>query len=384
MLLARSINPSAPTLFHAPLSPHAKSYKPPRGAALPAPPSYVIDTAPKKLELTLFPELRAAIRFAETHLSDLICQNDCQALEFKGYGKNFITSHGFSPDAFVQMAFQAAYYGLYGRIECTYEPAMTKHFLHGRTEAIRTVQPYTVNFVKTFFSEASTSQKVAALRTACQGHVKLTKECSQGLGQDRHLYAIYCLIQREREANREAEDAPPSPGGSVTSSTSDDKPPLPAIFTDPGWRTLSTSILSTSNCGNPALRLFGFGPVAADGYGIGYIIKDDGISVCASSKHLQTRRFLDTLEGYLLDVQRILVQLHLSANPRAEPFVDHSGVLRDSKTGRPINGQGHGYEDGDTMYGYSFFDSGDVELLGRRKRMPSYYNTGKIIPLAEY
>ncbi len=54
------------------------------------------------------------IRFAETRISDLICQNDCQALEFKGYGKNFITSHGFSPDAFVQMAFQAAYFGLYG------------------------------------------------------------------------------------------------------------------------------------------------------------------------------------------------------------------------------------------------------------------------------
>ena len=54
---------------------------------------------------------------------------------------------------------------------------------------------------------------------------------------------------------------------------------LPAIFTDPGWSLLGTSILSTSNCGNPALRLFGFGPVAADGYGIGYIIKDDGISV---------------------------------------------------------------------------------------------------------
>jgi carnitine O-acetyltransferase len=45
----------------------------------------------------------------------LICQNDCQALEFKGFGKNFITSHGFSPDAFVQMAFQAAYFGLYGK-----------------------------------------------------------------------------------------------------------------------------------------------------------------------------------------------------------------------------------------------------------------------------
>lgn len=37
-------------------------------------------------------------------------------------------------------------------------------------------------------------------------------------------------------------------------------------------------------------------------------------------------------------MQRILIQLHLSANERAEPFVDHAGILRDSKTGRPING----------------------------------------------
>jgi len=87
----------------------------------PEPPSPTdrIDTTPKKLEWRLSPELRAGVRFAETRISDLICQNDCQALEFKGYGKNFITSHGFSPDAFVQMAFQAAYFGLYGGCHCT-------------------------------------------------------------------------------------------------------------------------------------------------------------------------------------------------------------------------------------------------------------------------
>jgi carnitine O-acetyltransferase len=167
MLLARAINPSAPTLFHASLSPHAKSYKPPRSAKASTSPTELIDTLPKKLEWTLTPEIRVGIKYAETRLSDLICQNDCQALEFKGYGKNFITSHGFSPDAFVQMAFQAAYFGLYGssvllnrtrycvlyyaptgRIECTYEPAMTKAFLHGRTEAIRTVQKPSVHFTK--------------------------------------------------------------------------------------------------------------------------------------------------------------------------------------------------------------------------------------------
>ena len=35
-----------------------------------------------------------------------------------------------------------------GRIECVYEPAMTKSFLHGRTEAIRSVQPESASFVK--------------------------------------------------------------------------------------------------------------------------------------------------------------------------------------------------------------------------------------------
>jgi len=73
-----------------------------------------IDTTPKKLEWKLTPELRAGVRYAETRLSALICQNECQALEFDGYGKAFITGHGISPDAFVQMAFQAAYFGLYG------------------------------------------------------------------------------------------------------------------------------------------------------------------------------------------------------------------------------------------------------------------------------
>ena len=125
MLLVRSINPSAPTLFHAPLSPHAKSYKPPKSnprshdhvSSISSAPSTLdrYDTSPAKLIWTLTPQIRVGIQFAETRLSDLICQNDCQALEFKGYGKNFITSHRFTPYAFVQMAFQAAYFSLYGK-----------------------------------------------------------------------------------------------------------------------------------------------------------------------------------------------------------------------------------------------------------------------------
>ena len=91
----------------------------------------------------------------------------------------------------------------------------------------------------------------------------------------RHLYAMYCLLRRELVANQDGSaklDTGERPEEGITK--------MPKIFTDPGWETLNTSIISTSNCGNPALRLFGFGPVAADGYGIGYIIKEDRLSLC--------------------------------------------------------------------------------------------------------
>lgn len=155
------------------------------------------------------------------------------------------------------MAFQAAYYGLYGKSECTYEPAMTKTFLHGRTEAVRSVSEASVQFVQEFYSKKATShQKLESLRAAMKNHTKLTRECSMGLGQDRHLYALECVWDRLHKDEKK-----------------------PRIFTDCGWKTLNHTVISTSNCGNPALRLFGFGPTVSDGFGIGYIIKEDGIAV---------------------------------------------------------------------------------------------------------
>jgi carnitine O-acetyltransferase len=98
LLLAQSINPSTPTLFHAPLFPYARSYK-----GLPAPPANVnttivnttIDATPKKLEWTLSPELGVASRFAEPRLSDLILQNYC--LSFRAIGRISSRAMGFRP-----------------------------------------------------------------------------------------------------------------------------------------------------------------------------------------------------------------------------------------------------------------------------------------------
>ncbi|KAG9293681.1 hypothetical protein G9A89_019018 [Geosiphon pyriformis] len=299
---AQTITHHKISLFHSSprTSPNPKQFKP-----------ALTDTTPKKLEWTLTPEMLIGIRFAETRLSDLILQNEVQVLEFDRYGKNFITSCRMSPDAFVQMAFQAAYYGLYGSVECTYEPAMTKAFLHGRTEAIRSVTTESVDYVKLFWSDAPPSEKLKSLRKAILSHVNLTKM-------------------------------------------------------DSGWQTLNHTVISTSNCGNPALRFFGFGPVVADGFGIGYIIKDEEISFCASSKHRQTRRFLQTLENYLSDVRLLLI------NERRTPGLSQNILDNENIT---------------IMSGYGYFDAGGIEeLLEHRleEKREGMKRVGKSLKLVDY
>lgn len=366
---ARTINGNAPTLW-ATTSPDPSKRDPESFGD--------VTTTPHKLEWDMVPELSIAVRFAETRLADLIEQNEFQTLDFGAYGKNHITAMGFSPDAFVQMAFQAAYYGLYGRVECTYEPAMTKMFLHGRTEAIRTVTDDVVNFVQTFWADNPVEKKIDALRKACQRHVATTRDCAKAQGCDRHLYALFCLWQRMVDEERSDvgmssngySSVMDSPVGSPASSSSpldiveviqpsrqrgdstnsrsssgsnghapQQHQTMPLIFADSGWDKLNTTILSTSNCGNPCLRQFGFGPVSGEGFGIGYIIKDDRISICVSSRHRQTKRFVDTLESYLLEIRRIM---RLSQGVGGGKTAGKQTRAREVEENRPPRGAGHG------------------------------------------
>lgn len=358
---ARTINGSAPSLW-ATQSPDPAKRDPASFGN--------VQTTPHKLEWDMIPELSTALRFAETRLADLIQQNEFATLDFSHYGKNFMTSMGFSPDAFVQMAFQAAYYGLYGRIECVYEPAMTKIYYHGRTEAIRPVTDESVEFLKTFWGENPAAQKIDALRKACQKHTENTKVCLKAQGPDRHLYALYCIWQRAMDESAEVASSdgwdstrPSSPDASgVASSTRNSalsengsissSPPalsqnsIPALFADGGWDKINTTILSTSNCGNPSLRQFGFGPTSADGFGIGYIIKDGSISICASSRHRQTSRYIDALESYFLEVRKLLRQIQRrgtssdKTTSRVREAEDRPKVGRIKSRGRIILAEG--------------------------------------------
>lgn len=241
-------------------------------------------TVPRKLEWVKDEYLSKAVHFAEVKCTDLISQYEIECLDFTGYGASRIKSQFHcSPDAFVQQMFQVAFYSLYGRFDMTYEPAMTKTFLNGRTEAIRPVTPECINFVQSVFDHSvSNKHRIELLQTACTEHSRITRECSQGQGQDRHLYALQCIWQQDKTL------------------------PEPPLFQSTAWATLNKNTLSTSNCGSTALKWFGFGPVDQDGFGIGYIIKEDSILVTVSSKHRQTKRYVTMLERALHEMNTIL------------------------------------------------------------------------------
>ena len=164
-------------------------------------------------------------------------------------------------------------------------------FYHGRTEAMRSATPQVKQLCEIWCHKTATSrEKLQALRVAIVEHARLVKESAAGMGVDRHLFALKCIAERKGM-------------------------PVPAFFQSQAWNMLNHTFLSTSNCGNPALRLFGFGPVVQDGFGIGYIIKDHGISYSVSSKHRQTLRYVRCLEATLQSMQKLLTPL---SNVRVE------------------------------------------------------------------
>lgn len=264
--------------------PHVISAKVHRAAtALDAEGRATLDVFPKKLHFEIPDSVQRKIYYAETALGDEIVASETFVLEFKEYGKSFITRNKMSPDSFVQMSMMLAYYKLYGRIVCAYEPVLTKNFYHGRTEAMRPATMEARRLCQLFTDcKATAQEKIAALQNATKVHSQLVRECSQGKGVDRHLFALRSIAEKNGL-------------------------PIPAFFHSKPWKLLNHTVLSTSNCGNPALAGFGFGPVVPDGLGIGYIIKDHQLHYSISSKHRQTRRYAYTLESVLRDMAKLFL-----------------------------------------------------------------------------
>ncbi|VEN58242.1 unnamed protein product [Callosobruchus maculatus] len=179
-----------------------------------------------------------------------------EVFRFTGYGKEFIKSCKVSPDVYIQLALQLAYYRLYGKLTATYESASTRRFRLGRVDCIRSATPEALAWVqamsqpkedddmgnkKVTFHLVSDEKKLLLWNEAVIAQTQEMVDNILGLGIDIHLLGL-------REAARETSPTAASP--------------LPDIFLDPSYRLANKFLLSTSqvraiSAPKPQLRVTG-------------------------------------------------------------------------------------------------------------------------------
>lgn len=110
------------------------------------------------------------------------------------FGKGFMKSCRVSPDAFVQMTLQLAYYTDMGKFDLTYESAMTRLFREGRTETVRACSVESCEWVRAMKdSNVSNDERVKLFRRACDYHQYQYRMAMTGGGVDRHLFCLYVV-----------------------------------------------------------------------------------------------------------------------------------------------------------------------------------------------
>ena len=283
-----------------------------------------VDAAPsgwQKLNWDIPTSISDAIHLAEQRLVDRIRRHQVETLDFRDYGKSTITSMGFSPDAFFEMALQAAYYRVYGQVRSGFEPVQMRQYLHGRTDVVRTTTAEAATFARLFSdAQASSADKMEAMHRATEAHVAISKDCAQGRSHHRHLYVLQQLWKRRRAFLEAAGLLLPTPPPPPPSSDqphpqqqqhNDPDPrlhaPATTIFTDAGWSRLGTTILMGSNVDNASIAYAGFGPPSEEGFTVCYFIRRDFIRMSVCSRNGQARRFAQGIEDALREIRKVFV-----------------------------------------------------------------------------
>jgi carnitine O-acetyltransferase len=243
---------------------------------------------PRLLQFETSPQIDAMIASSSDNIDKLAANIDMNYLRFTDYGKAFIKTQKFSPDSFIQMAIQLAFYRLHHVPGAHYESAGTRLFVHGRTECIRSCSKESVAFARAMVESKDDKEKVAKMRQAIDSHKRYVSQAVQGQGIDRHLLGLK-LIARESGIE------------------------LPALYADEGYVKSSTYRLSTSQVASIYDAFMCYGPLTYDGYGVCYSPRNNdiyfGLSSMRSNGDTSTERFKKSLEEALQMMQDVLVKV---------------------------------------------------------------------------
>ncbi|XP_028918959.1 carnitine O-acetyltransferase isoform X2 [Ornithorhynchus anatinus] len=242
---------------------------------------------PKKLRFNITPEVKNDIEKAKQNLNIMVQDLDISVFVFHHFGKNFPKSEKMSPDAFIQMALQLAYFRIYGQSCSTYESASLRMYHLGRTDTIRSASVHSLAFVKAM-DDASVPEheKVELLRKAVQSHRSYADRAIRGEAIDRHLLGLKL-------------------------QAIEDLASMPEIFMDTSYAIAMHFNLSTSQVPAKTDCVMCFGPVVPDGYGVCYNPMADHVNFAVSAfnscAETNAARMAHYLEKALLDLRTLLL-----------------------------------------------------------------------------
>ncbi|KAM4591941.1 choline O-acetyltransferase [Odontesthes bonariensis] len=217
--------------------------------------------APRRLRWKCTPEIHKLIASSADNLQRLVRNLDMNVYKFQDYGKEFIKKQKMSPDAYIQVALQLAFYRCHGRPVSTYESASTRRFQQGRVDNIRSATPEALAFVRAMTDgtlRSSDTEKMEMFRGAISAQTKYTILAITGMAIDNHLLGL-------REIAHEM------------------KMEKPEIFKDEAYLISNQFILSTSQVPTTVEMFCCYGPVVLNGYGACYNPQSDHIIFSVSS-----------------------------------------------------------------------------------------------------
>ncbi|XP_055085775.1 choline O-acetyltransferase-like [Periophthalmus magnuspinnatus] len=216
---------------------------------------------PKRLTWKISPQIQGFISDSAPRLHRLVKNLDMDVFKFSSYGKDFIKKQKMSPDAYIQVALQLAFYKCNRRLVPTYESASMRRFREGRVDNIRSATRQALAFVQAMTQDkpaASDAEKMEKLNKAICAQTEYTRAAITGNGIDNHLLG---LLRISRDLKMEKPD----------------------MFCDPTYLSSNQFILSTSQVPTTVEMFCCYGPVVPNGYGACYNPQADHILFCVSS-----------------------------------------------------------------------------------------------------